>query len=104
MSDPTSYPTWRFWEDGRTTIVSTPEELAALPPGHAGSPAGPWEAAPALPPGVEETPPDHRTGQAPMPDQRERARALRDEGLSRRAIADALGVTEYTVRRLLEDP
>lgn len=101
MSDtPTSWPTWRFYEDGRQVIVQTPEELAALPPGHAGSPAGPWPAAPdpgpEMPVGVEETP--------PLPDQRTRAQQLRDEGLSRRAIADALGVTEYTVRRLLEDP
>lgn len=100
MSDPTSFPTWRFYPDGRRIVVHTPAEYAALEPGHSDRPDGPWpgapEPGPEMPAGVEET--------APLPDQRERARALRDDGLSRRAIADALGVTEYTVRRLLEDP
>lgn len=103
MDEPTSFPTWRFYADGRQVIVHTPEELAALPTGHAGSPAGPFPAPPTLP---DPAPPAHdQGGEGPSPtDHRARVQQLRDEGLSRRAIADTLGVTEYTVRRLLEDP
>lgn len=94
-------PTWRYYADGRSVIVHTPAEYAALEPGHADNPGGPFPTPPL------DRSPGQAEEEAPLltPEgQRAQAQALREEGLSRRAIAEALGVTEYTVRRLLEDP
>ena len=39
---PKNYPAFRYFADGRSELVHTPQEWEALPEGHAGSPAGPW--------------------------------------------------------------
>lgn len=96
-----SFPCVRYYSDGRQVLVHDHAELDALEPGHQGSPAGPWPdpPEPARPAGVADT-----AGARDPEMLRTRARHLRDEGKSQRDIAEALGVSPTTVRRLLETP
>lgn len=112
MDTPSSFPTWRFYADGRTAIVESPAELAALPPGHAGSPAGPFPSAEEPAPVPEPEPDEDEEDGVPDdldPEEgsetdvfRLQARALREEGVSITQIARTMGRSRTTVRRWLE--
>jgi hypothetical protein len=103
---PSSYPSYRFYADGRALVVQNQAEFDALEAGHAGSPAGPFpnpEPGPEMPVAVAERPPDASglTAELAQEATRRRAREMRDAGSTQRAIAEALGVSERTIRRLL---
>lgn len=110
MTDtPRSYPSYRFYQDGREIVVHSQAELEALPPGHAGSPAGPFPSTdPAPPPPEEEPPPDEdEDDTATDLDTQEdtllqaEARALQSAGQSQQQIAHTLGISRSKVRRFL---
>lgn len=99
---PSSYPSWRFYADGRGVIVNTPQELAALPPGHAGSPVGPFpdEATPPEPePEDEADEADEEVSETDL--LREQAQALLEQGLTIADIGRAVHRSPRTVRRWL---
>ena len=96
MAGPPDLPTVRHYADGRQVLVTSMAEFDALEPGHADSPLGPFDAPPS---GPEAAPPDATEDEGP----REKARQMQREGTSQRAIAEALGVSPRTVRRLLAE-
>jgi DNA-binding NarL/FixJ family response regulator len=108
---PSSYPSYRFYADGRAIEVQNQAEFDALEAGHAGSYVGPFpetaapgtEPGPELPVAVSERPPDASglTAELAQEATRRRVRELRTAGKSQREIAEALGVSPRTVRRLL---
>jgi hypothetical protein len=104
---PSSYPSYRFFADGRAIVVQNQAEFDALEAGHAGSPAGPFPApGPERPVGVAEHPPDASGLTAELADHatRRRAQEMRETGMSQDAIASALGISRHQVRRLLGEP
>jgi DNA-directed RNA polymerase specialized sigma24 family protein len=95
---PSSYPSYRFYADGRQVVVQNQAECDALAPGHAGSPAGPFPEAEDL------SEASGLPAEAPQEETRAQARAMRESGSTQREIAEALGVSTTTVRRLLGEP
>ena len=113
MPEPQSYPTVRYYEDGRFVLVETLAEYAAIEPGHADNPSGPFPAlapppsapCPSGEPSVEEEKQERFEMVPPVSnaDLHARARAMRAEGMTQQAIAEHFGISRRTVRQWLED-
>lgn len=100
--EPKSLPAVRYYPDGTSVLVETLAEFEALAPGHADHPDGPFPTPPA----------DRWTGggaDAAVPPAAEadgvqqQARAMQQEGMTKRGIATFFGVSPRTVGRWLEE-
>ena len=118
---PVSYPSYRFFRDGRAIVVQNQTEFDALEAGHSGSPAGPFPESEQEPGGARHAPEGERLERpvaiAPKPPDAsgltaelaeiataERAVELAQAGHSQQAIAEELGVSRYQVRQWLREP
>ena len=111
MAEPREFPTYRFYEDGRSIVVQNQTQYDALEAGSADNPSGPFPEAKTAPPvepavAVSEHPPDASglTAELAQEATRRRAKEMRDAGSTQKDIAEALGVSERSVRRYLDEP